>query len=284
MMTGSPLCPVAELSLFGPSAPATVGCTFFQLSWSLGYMLLLTSALVLAVLQGWQAWQYYRQDKMYRPSVVKQSARFLLLWSGLTGLCLYTFSGAPIVWPGIHASYLIGLLIVTPAVFWPLWIGMIRKRKHMSRLAGVRRVLCIGISCVLCILLLLGPILTFTQEVPKDQVANARQQALIDYLLQRGITHVYAGYWTCDRIVFVTNERIICAVLGPTLEPSHNRYEPYYQMVQADQQAGYVFEKTNERALWSAVEKKLTSSNTSYRVAEVAGYMVYAPVEAKRDG
>jgi hypothetical protein len=279
MMTGSPFCPVTELSFFGPSAPYTFGCTLFQYSWSFSYMLLFVTAIVLAIWAGRRARRCYRQDAAKRQAVVQQSARLLLLCSGLMSLYLYTFSGAPVEWPGIHSSYLVGLLIVTPAVFWPLWVGMKQVGKHVTILARGRRLICIGAFSVLCVLFLLGPIMTFWQDVPKDQVENARQQALIDNLLQRGITRIYTEYWTCNRIAFMTNERIICAVLGSNLNPTLNRYEQYYPIVHADPRAAYVFEKTKDRLHLAAVEKMLVSSGTPYRYYDFAGYGVYVPAK-----
>ncbi len=136
----------------------------------------------------------------------------------------------------------------------------------------------LGAFSIVCVLFLLGPIITFWQEVPEDQVKNQQQQALINDLLQRGITHIYTDYWTCNRLAFVINEQITCVVLGPDLKPTHNREEQYYQVVHADPRAAYVFEKAGDAPYLAAIEKQRANPGRHYRYYEFDGYAVYVPV------
>ena len=56
-------------------------------------------------------------------------------------------------------------------------------------------------------------------------------RTLITFLDAHHITRYYSDYWTCYRIAFESNERIICAVRGqdgvPNLMLMNNRYKPY---------------------------------------------------------
>ncbi|MCW2642722.1 MAG: hypothetical protein JWP76_5028, partial [Dactylosporangium sp.] len=53
--------------------------------------------------------------------------------------------------------------------------------------------------------------------------------------------HLYAGYWTCNRISFDSGETMTCAVLEEDLRPGFDRYRPYRAAVAADPRPAYVF-------------------------------------------
>lgn len=91
-------------------------------------------------------------------------------------------------------------------------------------------VLRVGVLLYICLMLVLGVIRTF-DLVPATQAANEKQDALITKLERIGATRIYSEYWTCNRIMFMSNERIICSVVSDNLWPGYNRYEPYFFIV-----------------------------------------------------
>jgi len=112
------------------------------------------------------------------------------------------------------------------------------------------------------------------REIPEAQAANQRQQALIDHLLSIGATHIYTDYWTCDRIAFVSQEKIICGVIDGNLQPSHNRDTRYYDIVSADPHAAYVFAADGQM---QSVVEKVTQPGARYKRYDFEGYIIYQP-------
>src|SRR5262249_22449385 len=160
--------------------------------------------------------------------------------------------------------------VATPAVLWPLWKGahvvkplMLRFPLRVAvsvRLAQISLALRRGLLALIAGVFLFGTFSIFTGvppappseyrwgvfatqvndqhlSVPAVQALNQQQYALIDNLLRNNIHHIYSDYWTCNRLIFQSQERIICSVLDDNLKNGHNRYLPYRAMVDADQQA-----------------------------------------------
>ena len=279
MMTGNPFCPVTELPFLGPTSPHTLTCTIAHSTWGLGYLLLFAVAIALT---GWavgQCWRRVREkgrlqgSSEERRALVLHSTRLALLGSALLALAFYAFSAAPIDWPGIHARYIIGLLIATPAIFWPLWYGVSKSEAKMTALLRLRKGICTALLLCIGVVLLIGTGMMLG-EIPAAQAANQRQQALIDHLLSIGATHIYTDYWTCDRIAFVSQEKIICGVIDGNLQPSHNRDSRYYDSVSADPHSAYVFAADGQI---QAVLEKVTQPGAHYRRYDFEGYIIYQP-------
>ncbi len=301
--TGNPFCPVSELPWIGESSPPSLQCTAIHEGWGLGYILLLTIAFLLSANTLWQLRARIRtrtESFAERQTIVRHVAQFMLLGSAVLNIALYSLSSGPLGWPGIHSRYLIGLLIVTPAVIAPLWsavsaiklpaapwypqgapLHVVVPTCSMNRhsTAGTRKVKGIAASAALLVigtLLLIGTINTF-REIPANNVTNQQQEALINELLHIGATHIYTDYWTCDRIAFISNERIICGVLDPDLIGTHNnRYMPYLAIVEADPHSAYVFLVNSPQA--ATVEQQAAPPGMHYHRFLFDGYIVYQPV------
>ena len=89
-------------------------------------------------------------------------------------------------------------------------------------------------------------------------------------------THIYSDYWTCNRVIFQSNERIICSSLDEQLQPQENRYPPYETIVEHDPQAAYVFPLGSPQAQTFA--QHLTKGNVQYKHVEIDSYVVYQPI------
>jgi hypothetical protein len=236
------------------------------------------------------AWGAGGRDEA-RTRAIRSAGRLGLLLVGLLTLATYARSDAPVEWPANHARYLLPLLLATPCLVWALWRGMgtfegIAVPPALARLARLpqktRRLLCGGVLAVSMALLGTGTLLTFG-EVPFVQSENHQNMHLIAYLEQHGVKHIYTGYWDCDSLAFLSEERVQCAVVGPSLAFSHNRYTPYLTATVADPYAAYVFRHGSayenpvgsERVL--PVEEKLREQGMSYQHVIVDGFIVYLP-------
>jgi hypothetical protein len=177
----------------------------------------------------------------------------LLVSAGLT-VAAFAASRAPGVSPANHSRYLIGVLVATPAIIHPLW--SLRRSVRWAAIIAATAVLALG-----------------TADAFRDAVTDRgpSQQALAQALLDRGVTHVYAGYWTCNRLTFASRERVICAVVNEHPDGLHHgldRYRPYRAAVLADPRAAYL----------SADEPPRVPGCVWRSPWDAAGYRVWQPM------
>jgi hypothetical protein len=218
--------------------------------------------------------------------------RLCILFSSLLTLYLYTNSKAPLSGPSILSRYLVCLWIATPVVIWPLWkgiasIGQLEQEDGDKRslwMIVVGRTFCMSALVWLAGVMLFGTYITIN-EAPIAVAANHTELLAIAGLLKDRITHVYSGYWTCDRIAFESQDHIICAVLKDDLmSPGLNKYKPYYTTVKGDPYSSYIFQR-NGGFLYSQpsdlvlIEKKLAHTGRRYRLLFIQDYAVYEPVQ-----
>ncbi len=277
--TGYPFCPVMEQSFLSDNTVQTPLCTLGHALWGVGYIALLVLSVLLTLAVLWRLWRQRRltmQEVDARRTLVRSVSQLLLVGSALLAISAYSLSSAPVGWPGYHSRYLIGLLIVTPAVIAPLW----NAASNVSTLSLSRqwlRILCTNGSRValagIALVYLTGTLMLFS-EVPATQAANQRQTDLINHLVTSGHPHIYTEYWECNKIAFESNERVICGVLYPDLQPSHNRTPGYWNIVHADPHAAYVFSVGSPQV--ALLDKKLKASK--YERSTIDGYVVWMPI------
>ncbi len=277
--TGYPFCPVMEQSFLSDNTVQTPLCTVGHTLWGVGYITLLVLSALLALGVLWHLWRQRglaMQEVDARQTVVRSVSQLLLVGSALLAISAYSLSSAPMGWPGYHSRYLIGLLIVMPAVIAPLWnvasnvytMDFAQKWLRVLTINGGR----IALAAV-ALVYLAGTLMLFS-EVPRTQAANQRQTDLINVLVASGHPHIYTEYWECNKIAFESNERVICGVLDTNLQPSHNRTPDYWNSVHADAHAAYVFSTGSPQV--ALLDKKLAPSKYERRVMD--GYVVWLPV------
>ncbi len=293
-ITGSPFCHYSEydrddltsLALFGfqQSHPPTEYCRLVGTGWSLIYLFLillsigysvLTLQNLLVPIHQWQRECPYEKRK----ALILQTVQLLLATSAVITLILYIHSYSVVGWPAATSRYLIGLWLVTPLTLWPLWVGVRLLRRtfverekrilHTWRVAG-------GASFLLLWALFgifsygIGHTLT---EIPAAQGAEQQEQRLIEGLLKQRITHIYTDYWTCDRIIFESQEKILCAVVNPNMQPGLNRYPLYYTKVSHDLTSAYLFPTIMKYD--KKIEYILGRERKTYQRFLFEGYTVY---------
>jgi hypothetical protein len=268
--TGSPFCPVIELPWLGDNSPHTVQCTLAHVSWGLGYLTLLGLALLLALRSLWLLRSQIQMGPLEkRQALVRSIAHLMLLASAVVAIAIYSVSSAPTDWPGFHARYLVGLLIITPAMLVPLCHATMRRG---SGYPAVSTLLSYGIFLLIGASLLAGTCIAFS-EVARAEAANQRQADLIHHLVSIGATRIYTDYWTCNNLAFGSDERVICSVVDGNLHPSHNRVPRYSNIVSADPHAAYVFPLGLPQL--SAIQKRVYHAPGKYRSFSFDGYIVY---------
>ncbi len=202
----------------------------FPGSWGIGYIILGIIAAYLAVGIIWQQWSRSSVQNWSfeeRQTVKRQCARLMLLVSAGITLLLYMLSPIAAVIPDVVWRYLICMLIALPAVLWPLWNVKSRPMISSTRSARVLFILRVGLLLLIASIFVMGTIRTFLEGVPEAQAANAKEDALVQDLLRVGATRIYSEYWTCNRLIFHSQERIICSALDDQLKPGFEGYDVY---------------------------------------------------------
>jgi hypothetical protein len=232
----------------------------------------------------------------------------ILVGAGLTMLAFTLYPQAAAVTPWISARYLVGLLIAIPALIFPLWekkdhiFKFLRSRRSVpTREPGrgqappvpytasgkpirsrVRAGLAPALARYVLVLVtlvaaLMGTIEIFTTQLPMAQASNLSQQTLVNRLVQMDATQIYTDYDDCNRIAFLSNERIICAVLDNGLQPGLDRYYPYRAQVANSPHPFYVFPAGAVQAF--LLEQKASEQHISLKKFFIGDYVVYAPAQ-----
>ncbi|GHJ49967.1 hypothetical protein Cs7R123_73090 [Catellatospora sp. TT07R-123] len=241
-------------------------CEAWSLWWSPVFLALVVVALVMAVSalrrraaarRAAGAGPVSAED---RDDWARDAMSLVLLGAGLLSLLSYVRSPAAADTPIESARYLAVLLLVLPAALWPLW--------RRVRLGGARGALAAVPVAALALTMLAASasLLEVTGDYGRMRDDNA---ALLAGLRDRGYSYVHAGYWTCNWISYLSDEKVLCGVVGDDLNQGLNRYPSYWH----ERPQAWVAEAG------SALDVKL-AQQAGPPVFETGGYRVYpAPAQ-----
>ena len=209
-------------------------------------------------------------DGLTRAQICGRSA--MLIAAGLT-VVAFALSPTPGVAPANNVRYIIGVLVATPAVIAPLW----SLRSVAPRVGGLVRS---AVLLLVAIALTLGTVQAYRDAAAGTGEATSRQ--LIEALRRAGITHIYSGYLDCNRLTFLSRERITCAVLSGDgaggLRPGLDRYPPYRTAAQADAHTAYVFRSGGPRNTVLAAPDRHWREHWHFAGYEIWQPAVHSPV------
>src|SRR5260370_18375125 len=191
----TPVCSLTDLPYYGTPTPATLPCIVVQGGWGLGYLALMAIAAIFAVAALWKLCQSrlvrkvdWTQEK--RAAAIVQFSRLMILLSAVITLYLYVRSPLSGLRPW-STRYLVGLLIATPAVLWPIWRGAGLKDFRLRSLAKILVVFSRGILALLVVAILAGTVTAFVC-LPSVEADNQRLLPLV-ISFNAGETRVYSG-------------------------------------------------------------------------------------------
>jgi len=234
---GTALCSVKAANawpLSANSSAETIACTVEHGVWGIGFIALGIIAIWGELAMLW----HFRLEREIKPdALVVPVTRLAVLVSAGGTLLVYALSPAPGLTPTSSARYLTGLFIAIPALLWPMWrllVGSWQRNRYVGTYAAF--VSLWGIIFVL----LTGTVNTL--HLPASVVQkNTQRTQLIAQLQHLHATRIYADYWTCNWVMFLTHEQILCGVLDEQLQEGQNRYPPYLSIVQSAPHPAYVF-------------------------------------------
>ena len=203
-------------------------------------------------------------------------ARLMLLISALLTLLQYLGSPSSGLTPNTSARYLDCMLISTPALLWPLWSKISTHRERKPFFLDPLRLGSICLLIFISTIFLVGTI-RIVLDIPSAQNEYNREQALMQTLLNSGVTRFYSEYWTCNHLIFRSNERLICSNLNGTLQadPGLDRYQPYRDSVREARVTTYVFPQDSPQQQYMDRYLGSISQTTHYTRREFRGYIIY---------
>ena len=278
----NPLCADVAFPYFnGHSGPLSSSCIVFQGGWSAVYLLLLALAAIVVARFIWLHWRgrSLRQAAWSfeeRRTMIYQCGRLMLLVSAAGTIVLYAVSPKAAVAPDPTSRYLVCLLVALPAVLWPLWKGLTTvltvsdwRNRTLSLLGG-------SVLVLVFVVYGIGTIRTF-QDIPAAQAYYQQQDALVQKLLQLDATRIYSEYWTCNRLIFQSQEQIICSALDGQLNPGFDRYIPYRTIVRNSPHPAYVFPVGSPQVRTLDARMKSGKIASTYRRLVFENYVIYLP-------
>jgi hypothetical protein len=352
----SPLCSVTtrpdgiailQAHAIGFSSPYALQCTLTHTIWPLGVITLWIIATLLALYLLKPYWKRLIPSEWSpeeKPFVIRQIGRLSLLIVAAITFILFALSPNAAFSPVASSRYLIGFLVATPALLWPLWSGInavkplalqIAQITVAVRLARISIFLRRGILLLIGLSLLLSTINTLTglfptpplsanediyytqaidqhPNVPDTTRYNQQEHGLITRLHALKIRYIYTDYWTCDRLIFQTREKVICSTVtatdkngnidttptfcsgvlasntpsmanSPTAQniSALNRYHHYVQEVQRfANKAAYVLQENS--TLTNLMDQCIATSPIIYSRYRASGYVIYIPTDRRR--
>ncbi len=315
-----PVCTVYNLPYYSSSSgiPFSLSCTLLQGSWGIGYVLLLGIGFLLASSAFWKLRSQQRtQGEAFsaeaQQEIVRQFARLMLLLIDALVIFLYLRSPLSGLKPW-STRYLVGMLVATPAILWPLWrltglekasltvssrmggqgdregaplpytgkpfgirfwmeppMALTRAAKWLSRTA-----------LILVTLVALASTVWTVTTVPTAYADEQQQMQLVNDLLKMKVTRVYLEYWTCYRLLFQSQEQILCAKPPYPDTVGYDAYLPDARAVQPDPNVinpavPFMFpaNSTQEIAEFEAYNK---AHGKHFRKYTLDGMVLYIPV------
>ncbi len=175
-----------------------------------------------------------------------------------------------------NARYLSVLQLSLPAVLWPLWVAALTAWRGTSsvlgRLAGA---LSAAVLAALTVTTLVITVLFAATGTAASRTEERQARELAAALRADGPHEVYGDYWTCNRLIFNTDESVVCGVLDGDLSPGQNRYRPYWRQVGRAERPGYVV--AVDSPMDRRLRRLLADRADAAPVREVGGYRVYHP-------
>ncbi|WP_435825699.1 hypothetical protein [Micromonospora zamorensis] len=246
------------------------GCGRWQQWFGMLYPVLLVVGAVLAVLA------YRRAAAAPRGERVGPVVQLALVAGAALTVLSYVRSPLAATSPLDNARYLSVLQLSLPAVLWPLWVAAVACWQGtvgaLGRLTGA---LSTAVLAALTATTVVITVLFTATGTGASRTEERGARELAAALRADGPHEVYGDYWTCNRLIFNTDETVVCGALDGNLSPGQNRYRPYWRQVGRAERPGYVVEVDSpmERRL----RRLLADRADTALVREVGGYRVYHP-------
>ncbi|MHA4949938.1 ArnT family glycosyltransferase [Micromonospora sp. SD19] len=268
------------------------GCGRWQQWFGVLYPVLLVAGAALAVLAYRRAAATPGRERVERAGVASAGAeqrpgglraervgpvvQLALIAGAALTLLSYVRSPLAATSPLDNARYLSVLQLSLPAVLWPLWVAALTAWRGTSSVLGrIAGALSAAVLAALTVTTLVITVLFAATGTAASRTEERQARELAAALRADGPHEVYGDYWTCNRLIFNTDESVVCGVLDADLSPGQNRYRPYWRQVGRAERPGYVVEAGSP--MDRRLRRLLADRGDATPVREVGGYRVYHP-------
>ncbi len=194
-------------------------CAGWNLWWGPVVVILLLAAVALS------ARPTFRRGANPRWAV--EAIRFTLATAGLVSLLSYVRSPSAGLTAVESSRYLSVLALSLPGALWPLWRLISRADPVGAPWARTVRALAAVPVAALAAAMLAATVLA-AAHLPAYREEVVAQRTLLAGLENARLTYVHTPYWTCYWLIYFSEERITCGVLGDDGERGHNRLSRYW--------------------------------------------------------
>ncbi len=263
------------------SSTATHAFRDAMYGWSFGYCLLLLCSISLAIAALMRA---RHQENAGRDSQAQYVARLLLGCAAILTIVLYVKGSAPVVDEYNSARYFTILWMSLPAVLWPLWRGLRYIQSLPMWLNACKMSFFAVVLAGAWGIMLLGTMYTI-QEIPRAQQQDQQLTQIITNLERLHVTRFYSEYWTCNKVVFASQEQIICAVTkisNGTFIHGYDRYLPYRQILKASSNPAFVFPENDKNRIQTLMNL-VVQQHIVYQRVDVTGYAIFILAQPLQD-
>ena len=112
-------------------------------------------------------------------------------------------------------------------------------------------------------------------DVSQAQQDDRTRVLLVQKLDELHITRFYSEYWTCARLIFDSQEKLMCADTWGNLSHGYDRYMPYLNAVIKAKNPAFVY--PIGYASLGELDYALRVSHTPYHTIIYAGYVIVQP-------
>ena len=248
------------------------GCTGLHHWFAYLYLALVVVAAVLAA-------YHLRRDRHDPERRTHAVIQFALLAAALLTLWAYVRNPTTALEPIASARYLSVLQISLPAVLWPLYVAA---RHSWGALETGRRIVGSLAADLIGVIVLLSLIATglFIRDLDEIRYEETQARQLGERLQAMGVRHVYSEYWICNRLIFNTREKVLCAGINEEAGRGSDRYTAYRDEVDRAASPAYVFQAGT--LFEEGFRKLLAERDLDATVTEIGRYRLYQPEQETR--
>jgi hypothetical protein len=263
--TSTGYIPVCTLNGIHP-----LSCLAIQAPWGLGYLLLTGAGLLLA---GAALHKLFRleQSPERRQQIALELGRLMLLCGSCISLFFLIRGNAVNINPTTSWRYLICTWVSLPAVLWPLWT--LNQRFHSFWPRAGALALKWSVLFLVALALVYNTTMIFVQKIPVAQQDYQQITSLEQTLLRLHITRFYSTYWVCGRVIFDTQEQLICGATNDDLSHGYDRYLPYRTIVEQAPTPSFVYPDGSPEI--AILDRSLPAAHATYQRLVVPGYVIY---------
>jgi len=245
-----------------------------QGSWGLGVIVLWFCSLFLTIKELYTAWtQAAGGVEERRQDIIRSCGRLAVLGTAGLSCAVFAISPTAISAPYLNSRYLICILLGTPALVYPLWTAA----SAIKRWQGWWRGVSVGSWVVLVgiIIMFFSGTFQVVLDIPNAISANKQQEGLVHSLIRVGAIHIYSDLPDCDRIIFLSQEKVACNIMDDQMQAIGLRDLVFSEIVVRDPQASYVFPLGTPQMV---ICERRFGHNKFYQRLVFDGYVVYRPV------